>query len=126
MIKTDKIRLELRDLGNPFLLATKIVDASHVLLELLCCVSINDQKVIHRAATDAEMVDAKLMAFSRLGHHLGSLLLLGEGLADLGGWSALLGWQGVHLAHGHRKVAKVCAVLALVGVLVHVLSIHHL
>ena len=125
MIKTDKVRLELGDLWNPVLLVTKIVDACHILLKLLCCVSINYQKVVHWTATYAQMLDAKLMAFGGLGDHLGPLFLLGEGLADLGGWSALIGWQSVHLAHGHREVAEVSAILTLVGILINVLSIHH-
>mgnify|MGYP006953002809 CR=1 FL=1 len=90
MIKTDKIRLELGNLWNSVLLVTKIVDDCHKLLKLLCCVSINDQKVVHWTATEAEMLDAKLMALSGLGHHLGSLLLLGEGLANLSGRSGLI------------------------------------
>ena len=125
MIKTDKVRLELRNLWNPFLLVTKIVDACHILLKLFCCVSINDQKIVHWTATHAQMLNAKLMAFCGLGDHLGSLFLLGEGLADLSGWSALIGWQGVHLAHSHREVAEVSAVLTLVCILINMLSIHH-
>lgn len=91
MIKTDEIWLKLRNLWSSILLVAKIIDACHILLKLICCVSINDQKVVHWTATDAEMLNAKLMTFGGLGEHLGSLFLLGEGVADLGCWSALIG-----------------------------------
>lgn len=125
MIKAHKVRFEFRNLWHPLLLVAKIVDDVQVLLKFIGSVSINYQKVIHVAATDIEVLDAKLMALGGLRHHFGPLLLLGHRLADLSGWSALLGRHGVFLAHGHRQVAEISAVLALMGILVHMLSVHH-